>query len=99
MAVVHFQNVGDAAVAKAKYDGKYIDGSASTCPFKRHTILILLLGRPIKIEIIVEDASTFRSLSAPVATSGPSLLARLDKGRGPPTAPAYVACMYPSKSY
>jgi len=29
MAIVTFQRFGDAAVARAKYDGKIVDGSAS----------------------------------------------------------------------
>lgn len=75
MAVVSFQRPGDAAVARAKYDGKYIDGRK--CP------LVVFLeppprrrpGRPIKIEIVVD--STHPAVSSPRVETQPSLLDRL----------------------
>lgn len=55
MAVVTFQRPGDALAAQAKYDGKIVDGRqfGLTCSlFSCFNDYLLLLGRPIKIEII-----------------------------------------------
>lgn len=75
MAVVAFQRSGDAAVARAKYDGKFVDG-------RKHPLVVpvqpshtLLPGRPIKIEIVVD--STHQAVSPPPAQTQPSLLGRL----------------------
>ena len=74
MALVSFQRAGDAAVARAKYDGKYVD--------RRECPLVVpepppcpRPGRPIKIEIVVD--STHPAVSPPPAMTQPSLLGRL----------------------
>jgi THO complex subunit 4 len=70
MALVAFQRSGDAAVARAKYDGKFIDGRE--CPLVRtEPPRHFRPGRPIKIEVVVDTASP-----APAPTQ-PSLLGRL----------------------
>lgn len=89
MALVSFQRSGDAAVARAKYDGKYIDGRK--CP------LVLFLepppcrppGRPIKIEIVVDSAHS--AVSLPPAKTQPSLLGRIGgiAAASPPSAPPH----------
>ncbi|KAG8216746.1 hypothetical protein J3R82DRAFT_6961 [Butyriboletus roseoflavus] len=87
MALVSFQRSGDAAVARAKYDGKYVD--------RRECPLVVLLepppcprpGRPIKIEIVVD--STYPAVSPPPARTQPSLLGRLG-GIAAPSPPLSV---------
>lgn len=77
MAVVTFQRPGDASSAKVKYDGKIVDGSAyiiHVLPFPFQFISCLSTGRPLKIEIIVDSAS---SNVAPSQMTPPSLLHRL----------------------
>ncbi|KAG5642086.1 hypothetical protein DXG03_003639 [Asterophora parasitica] len=45
MAVVTFQRSGDATFAKAKYDGKIVDGRGSYAPNTRRWTLILSCSR------------------------------------------------------
>jgi len=87
MAVITFQRPGDAAAARARYDGKFIDGSkltSFTSSIVQSTSFVfsrfLCLGRPIKIEIIIDSDTHVRPAPAPV----PSLLGRIGKTAGSP---------------
>lgn len=82
MAVVSFQRPGDAAVARAKYDGKYVDQSTylSTGQSPYFGLCLIsttpphFLERPIKIEIITDDVPDSEARAPPAV---PSLLSRL----------------------
>lgn len=88
MAVVAFQRPGDAAVARSKYDGKFVDGRELTSI--QGFIFVLTastgyhsLGRPIRIEIISDDVQPAASTSTPQQPL--SLFSRI--GLAPPSTP------------
>lgn len=78
MAIVSFQRSGDAVVARAKYNGKIVDGSEYRHGLPENDSYYSAqsspLGRPIKIEIIADGTSPSQ---APVPTPTPTLLNRL----------------------
>jgi THO complex subunit 4 len=81
--MVSFQRPGDAAVARTKYDGKIVDGSACTRSYLPCCLPFLIisliyhnaLGRPLKIEVVVDEA--LPTVTTPPQTQMPSLLYRL----------------------
>lgn len=76
MAIVVFQRPGDAAIARAKYDGKIVDGRKffMSAFFKFLIRFSWLIGRPIQIELISDKTPTPNARAQPQT---PSLLNRL----------------------
>src|SRR5260221_13738523 len=75
MAIVGFQRPGDAAVAQKKYHGKIVDARMFQCSRqKSYSLLILYVGRPIRIEIMVDYIPS----STTSSTLTPSLLSRIE---------------------
>lgn len=75
MAIVMFQRPGDAAVAQKKYHGKIVDARMFRSSLCSYYLLTLDLGRPIKIEIMVDYIP---SSTTPSTASAPSLLSRIE---------------------
>lgn len=74
MAVVTFQRPGDALIARTKYDGKIVDGrnciSWSVSPRSKYLRAgCVSVGRPIKIEIIVDGLSAGGAPTTPLSRS------------------------------
>lgn len=55
MAIVEFQRAADATAAKAKYNGKFVDGRRYYLISRRSFFITLCPGRPIRIEIISDE--------------------------------------------
>lgn len=97
MAVVSFQRPGDAALARAKYNGKIVDGRKYLVLLRTGLCLTLRLilpcdiGRPIKIEIVKDEDDKPR---APEKAPVPSLLQRLGGVVPPKAAAAPPTCVH-----
>ena len=90
MAVVAFQRSGDAAIARAKYNGKIVDGREFLEEKKKYSSFfgtfqfllliyicgVILSGRTLKVEVILDDEKRLPSAPA-AAAAAPSLLERL----------------------
>lgn len=72
LAIVSFQKTTDAAVARTKYHGKIVDGRESHALTSGRD-LPRNIGRPIKVEIIVDGDSQ----PSPPTTTAPTLFSRL----------------------
>lgn len=84
MAVITFQRPGDAAAARARYDGKFIDGSklsSLTTLVQLASFVYFYIGRSIKIEIVIDSDTEVGPAPAPPV---PSLLGRIGKAAGTP---------------
>ncbi|KIK06397.1 hypothetical protein K443DRAFT_3172 [Laccaria amethystina LaAM-08-1] len=77
MAVVTFQRPGDAALAREKYDGKIVDGRESRSLSSSAASIWIIggIGRPIKIEVIVDGVPHMGASKGPPPP--PTLLTRL----------------------
>lgn len=84
MAVVTFQRAGDAAVARAKYDGKIVDGREFFVLVLCFGAMVLTrwIGRPLKIEIVYDGGPP--AGAGAVLSGQPSLLDRIGQIAGNP---------------